>query len=270
MTRATFKRYACLVMHGKLLLKTAASATCQVATCLRRAEKRGYCGMHYQRLWKHGDPIFERPTFDICRVRDCKREPRSSRSGLCEMHYCRIRRTGSTDRAPRSSYRRDGRGYVQLYLPRHPLADSHGFVYEHRVALFGKIGRAKNACVWCSREVRWSANGAAMLVADHRNGETSDNRPSNLVASCPACNMTRDQDRRGRGSRACEVCGEANDRRVCSRRCAGVLGGRAQDPERLRRMAIEHHATRRSNAKATRETATKRSSSSSSSSTAGR
>lgn len=31
--------------------------TCSVDTCPRPAEKRGWCGRHYQRWWKYGDPL---------------------------------------------------------------------------------------------------------------------------------------------------------------------------------------------------------------------
>lgn len=56
------------------------------------------CGMHYQRAWKHGDPLggkWNGSNGGRCAVDQCSRTPRSGSSSLCEMHYYRIRRTGS-------------------------------------------------------------------------------------------------------------------------------------------------------------------------------
>ncbi|NBX97364.1 HNH endonuclease [bacterium] len=66
---------------------------CGVPGCDRAAQKKGLCGMHYQRMWKHGsfDPP-GRPTFSVCIVDGCVGSPRSAHSDLCEKHYMRARR----------------------------------------------------------------------------------------------------------------------------------------------------------------------------------
>ena len=114
-------------------------------------------------------------------------------------------------------------GYVQVWDPDHPLATQSGWVYAHRRVLFMKIGQGVHECYWCGRMVEWrgvrvpksnpadrgviityapgrhrvdmaataKACGAVELVTDHLNGNTLDNRPENVVASCRTCNKDR-------------------------------------------------------------------------------
>lgn len=67
---------------------------CAVDGCDAQSAKRGWCGKHYLRWWKHGDPIHSPQTFTHCQIEGCARPPRSRTSGMCEMHYCRARRHG--------------------------------------------------------------------------------------------------------------------------------------------------------------------------------
>lgn len=48
--------------------------------------------MHYQRWWKHGDPLWSAAVHTACRVEGCGGVPRSTHAELCEMHYGRQRR----------------------------------------------------------------------------------------------------------------------------------------------------------------------------------
>lgn len=75
------------------------------------------------------------------------------------------------------------RGYIFLLLPDHPLANGR-WVYEHRVALYEKLGPGPQECWWCGRAISWEEN----LDVDHLDYDRSNNDPSNLVPSCRACN----------------------------------------------------------------------------------
>lgn len=70
------------------------NAICKAPGCARSTYSKGYCGMHYQRAWKHGDPMIGGRVQQaaICKVVGCVRP--SVAHSLCEMHRCRLLRTG--------------------------------------------------------------------------------------------------------------------------------------------------------------------------------
>ena len=75
---------------------------CAVETCQREAApgRRGWCPAHYQKWWKHGDPLANHlpiPNNGKCAVEGCNKPPRSRTSPHCEMHYGRLRRTGTLE-----------------------------------------------------------------------------------------------------------------------------------------------------------------------------
>lgn len=135
------------------------------------------------------------------------------------------------------------------YLPDHPLAGKNGYVSEHRVVLYEKIGAGPHPCHWCGTEVHWTkavqgTGHKGMLVGDHINGDPLDNRPDNLVPSCQGCNVGRvrrlpddvlavtqsNGTRRRAVERSCEQCGatfltsldqvRVGKGRFCSMSCA--------------------------------------------------
>lgn len=114
---------------------------------------------------------------------------------MCGMHYHRLYRHGDVDRSARTSpvSVSAGRRYVTVYEPGHPLATKTGKVYEHRARLFDAIGPADHECHWCGTAVSWFASrfDPAELEVDHVNGVGDDNRIINLVPSCRRCNRTR-------------------------------------------------------------------------------
>lgn len=136
-----------------------------------------------------------------CTVANCVKPPRSSRNLYCEMHYYRIRRHGdplavrvATGKAETSN------GYALVYRPTHPLARTSGslagWVLEHRVILFERVGPGAHPCHWCAASVAWHKQyprDADALVADHLDGDKLNNVPSNLVPACNPCNSTRAQ-----------------------------------------------------------------------------
>jgi hypothetical protein len=73
----------------------AAPAVCAVEGCDCTSIARSYCVKHYQRLMKHGDPLFERPaTPTRCSVEGCGREHRAR--GLCRSHWEKLRQKERT------------------------------------------------------------------------------------------------------------------------------------------------------------------------------
>lgn len=70
--------------------------TCKVENCARAAKARGWCGTHYARWSKHGDPnhVTDRSRPE-CSVDGCD-EPHNAK-GYCIVHYMRVKSTGSTD-----------------------------------------------------------------------------------------------------------------------------------------------------------------------------
>ncbi len=82
---------------------------CEVEGCEASQEKRGWCGKHYLRWYKHGNPEKLLPRYAQCQEAGCNNIPRSTLTPLCEMHYYRIRRNGTTElrdmRRPDAKYR---------------------------------------------------------------------------------------------------------------------------------------------------------------------
>ncbi len=119
----------------------AADRQCEIAECESPCEKRGWCGMHYQRWYKYGDPEFLKPRYTECQEQGCVNPPRSTFTPLCEMHYYRIRRNGTTElrdmRRPDAKYRaahsRIGRDRGKAY--EYPCIDcgaqAHHWSYTH-------------------------------------------------------------------------------------------------------------------------------------------
>jgi hypothetical protein len=59
---------------------------CSIKGCGEPVKARGWCSCHYRRWYKHGDPLWTRPT-RLCAVEGCGR-PHAARA-WCEMHYLR-------------------------------------------------------------------------------------------------------------------------------------------------------------------------------------
>lgn len=72
--------------------------TCRADDCDRTVEikKSGLCRRHNMRLHRHGDPnAWKKPTRPVCSLPDC--EDRAAARGLCDTHYRRQKRYGTTD-----------------------------------------------------------------------------------------------------------------------------------------------------------------------------
>lgn len=123
-----------------------------------------------------------------CRVDGCQRDARYKAARLCQMHYFRKMRTGTTDPRKKKLKLPDPRGYFTLHKPGHPLSDSIGKVWEHRYVYYEKVEKNPTNCSMCGDDISWDT-----LHIDHIDNDKSNNSAENLRATCRACNTYRDR-----------------------------------------------------------------------------
>ena len=124
-----------------------------------------------------------------CAVTGCQSKANRVGAGLCEKHYMRVRRHGSTDiKRPKDLYIHTG-GYIIVRAEGHPLS-KRNVVYEHRKVYYDANGVGPFSCYHCGVTVTWKD-----MHVDHLSGVVTDNRLCNLVASCPRCNQWRGVDK---------------------------------------------------------------------------
>lgn len=135
----------------------------------------------------------------ICTVEGCGKPVHGG--GLCSAHWNRKRRYGDPlGSKPRPvSTARIGRT-----VPGHPLAGATRKVRRARLVLFEKLNGENAPCHWCGAALRWvviqiKVSPPDSLYADHLNGDTTDDRPENLVPSCLPCNANRHRPGWARG-----------------------------------------------------------------------
>lgn len=179
----------------QLVKPVAVEVTCNVCgetfthQYARGRSNRKYCGPECQ---KKGAAINRalriRNEIGTCSVDGCGEKAKLVGAGMCETHYYRMRRLGTTDLQPRIRKAASANGkYHAVTAKEHPLARKDGMLMEHRKVLYDRIGEAPHCCYWCGERLEtW-----AEIVVDHLNENKLDNRESNLVASCNACNMAR-------------------------------------------------------------------------------
>ena len=133
-----------------------------------------------------------------CHVEGCGRDARYKTAQLCQKHYFRIRRNDSIEtvlekkkretgitRQPRVTM--PGKGYQRLYDPAHPLADTQGYVSEHRKIVYARYGDVLPGCELCGVAVNWET-----VHIDHIDRDVKNNAPDNLRPLCRNCNTRRD------------------------------------------------------------------------------
>lgn len=156
----------------------------------------------------------------ICSIEDCQKETRSRNADLCEKHYYRRRRTGTTSdpvRRPESctvadcnhrDVRRDGlcrmhhlrlskHGDVDYSMPGSPwLGDQVGYAGAH-IRLRKTRGRASDrACVDCkSPAQQWSYNHAAEDERIGTRGYPYSLDPNEYSPRCVPCHKAFDLSR---------------------------------------------------------------------------
>lgn len=73
---------------------------CDVLTCDSRVEKIKWCGKHYRRYQRYGDPLYTKRTYHTgCSVDDCNESHQAK--GYCNVHYQSYLKYGDPLRASR-------------------------------------------------------------------------------------------------------------------------------------------------------------------------
>ena len=128
-------------------------------------------------------------TQQTCGVDGCDAHANRVKAKMCEKHYMRQRRRGTTDKYSRKLEIKHSHGYILLADDAHPLMNgkpSGSRIYKHRAVFFDNYGGGDQNCNWCGKVVSFDD-----MHVDHVNAIRDDNRLENLVASCPACNRSR-------------------------------------------------------------------------------
>lgn len=176
----------------------ACKTVCDVATCTRPAETRGWCNGHYDRWRRYGDvrastPFRERLP-DRCSIPGCGNRPRGMRPDpLCGKHLWRVRVHGNTELEVRPIKCLD---CDEMVMP---------------VSL--KANRLKR-CGACSRKHRVNVDREARASTPRvctdcgeQYPKTVERRPGS-TRRCPACLDAREAEKAARKRAICKNCGD--------------------------------------------------------------
>jgi len=124
-----------------------------------------------------------------CKIDGCDRDAMYQKQQVCQKHYFRKMRYGSYELVKPQYKVGHSCGYIQVREPSHILANSRGYVYEHRFVYYEQVSKEINSCDMCGISIGW---GDAHI--DHIDHNRKNNNPSNLRPLCNGCNTWRDRD----------------------------------------------------------------------------
>jgi 5-methylcytosine-specific restriction endonuclease McrA len=132
-----------------------------------------------------------------CKVDGCDNHANRVGAVMCEKHYARVRRHGSTDKQSNlinGDLIHTG-GYILKHAPDHPLYKNYSRLFAHRIVYYDNYGNGPFKCFHCSVCVTW-----ATMHIDHLDDNKLNNNIQNLVASCPVCNQKRGYEKMKKSS----------------------------------------------------------------------
>lgn len=145
-----------------------------------------HCSPDCRVKWQIERAKVRKVEYPSCSADGCTNGATRVKAGLCEKHYCRVRR-GAPLTDPKRSYKYVTKaGYIILLRSEHPLAMSEGRVAEHRIVAYEKHEGKCPSCFWCALSLSWED-----AVVDHLDEDKQNNKPTNLVVSCNRCNRAR-------------------------------------------------------------------------------
>ena len=155
-----------------------------------RGRDRIHCSEECRTAHGRARALASKPTH-LCSAPGCEHTVRSRGATLCEMHYGRMRRTGTLNRAQPAERIEHTHGYQLVVAPDHPLcAEGRIRVYEHRKVFYDGHGDGPFNCHVCGTEVSWQG-----MHVDHLDDDPSNNALNNLAPACPTCNQWRGKEK---------------------------------------------------------------------------